>query len=173
MRRKQTGEPSCQRTRLQVTSALHLYINALELLAAGKAIAVLRLEQVFVTLATDNVVTAAAICRQGACSMLVQKVAQLVFELAWAKCVSLRASRIPGILNVVAHSSRDHPITTEWELPMREFQRLVRLRGQVEIICLRLVSITKFRILCLCLFEYPEAIAVDAFTVEWTNWNQI
>ena len=156
-----------------VSRGEQLHINCLELLAIGKAVVALDLRQVSVLFATDNVFTASAIRRQGSKSATIQKVAHLVFKIIWDRNIVVRVSKIPGILNVVADSlSRDHSIPTEWELPRREFQRLVTSRGYVQIDLFATLLNRKVPTF-VSVFSHPEAMAVDAFAVDWNRWDQI
>ena len=79
----------------------------------------------------------------------------------------VRVSRIPEILNVGADMlSCDHEIPTEWELPIRRFQSVVFLKGPVQIELFK-TSFNRKLLTFGSVFGYPEAMAVDVFTVDW------
>ena len=94
-------------------------------------------------------------------------------KLIKANQLKIKALRISTILNVKADalSRSSHP-SLEWEIPQETFQKLINLRGPMEVDLMATRQNTK---LTQFVSPHPDlaAIAHNALAVDWNQWKEI
>ena len=149
-----------------------LHINCLELLAGGFALkSFLRNKcNIHVKLMMDNTTAISYINKMGGPTSLV--LSSLAFDL-WQWClersITVEAHHLPGRLNIVADfESRAHPDTSDWQLDPSIFQGINNKWGPftIDLFASRLTAqLPRF----VSWKPDPEAEAVDAFTLDWSQ----
>ena len=150
------------------------HINCLELLAATLAVKCFAKgkQNITIHLKVDNTTAMAYINKFG--GTVSPELNQLTKEL-WLWClernISLQATHLAGILNCTAdEESRVMKDRTDWMLCPRVFSRICQLTGplQVDLFASRLTnqlsSYASWR-------PDPEAVATDAFSLDWTQFQ--
>ena len=98
-------------------------------------------------------------------------------ELIWKRVArinwTLKVSHIAVTFNVLADQlSRNTPLSTEWTLAPRDFQKILRLnpRLQVDLFATKLnKKLPVFVSPC----PDPTAVAVNALTIAWDRWEHL
>ena len=158
-------------------SAVHrrLHINARELLVP--VLFLLRhphLRSVAVCFRMDSQVAVHCVMRLGSSrSLLLQRVSERLFRLAWARSLHLSAVYVPGSANIWADAlSRSAVSSVEWSLTDDAFWDLVDLFGlpQVDLFA----SWGNARLPLFLTRSVPTAAGgPDAFLVDWGRWDFI
>ena len=96
-----------------------------------------------------------------------------IFILAERKKIVISAFHIQGVKNVIADAlSRTAPISTEWQLDKDSFSQIVHHWGQPEVDLFATKENHQVQ-------QYvspvpdPEAVGLDAFTVDWDRWSVV
>ena len=110
---------------------------------------------------TDNT-TAVAYVRNmgggGSHSLPCNSVARQIWEWCISRHIWLSIGHIPGEINAIADkASRVFDDSTEWKLDVDVFNKITHTLGtpNIDMFASRL--------------NYPQALAIDAFTMDWTN----
>jgi hypothetical protein len=147
-------------------------INHLELWAAFLALRAFVPDKrdIHVLIRMDNTTAVAYVNHMGGTkSHNCNEVAKEIWEWCQARHIWITAAHLPGVLNIVAdHLSRNFNDQTEWQLNKQIFQRLCSRFGNpdIDLFASRLnCQLNKF----IAWHPDPDAIAVDAFTVDWST----
>lgn len=154
-------------------SESHYHINYLELKAVYLGLQALckNLNQSHIKVLTDNTTAVAYIRNMGGShSLPCNQMAREIWEWCIPRGVWITVSHIPGKDNIVAdRASRIFDDSTEWKLDSNIFREVTRILGQpnIDMFASRLnCQITPY----VSWFSDPNALAVDAFTIEWSNY---
>ena len=150
-----------------------LHINALELLTIKFALnSDLVKRGQCVAVFTDNCAAYFACLKQGSIrAPLMHDLYGDILKVLQKKDLILLSRRIPGIRNVLADAlSRSYPVATEWELDDRDFRRIQRWAGPLQVDLMATPFNTKLPTF-VCPFLHPKAAAVDALTTSWNTWQ--
>ena len=148
------------------------HINCLELRAALFGIKALcgDLSDCHILLQMDNTTAVAYVREQGGTkSLACNRIAREIWQFAKGRHLWITPSHIPGSENVVAdRESRVFNDQTEWQLDPGVFKELVNILGkpQVDMFASRLNAQCERYVTWR---PDPAAIAVDAFTVDWSQ----
>ena len=149
-----------------------LHINQLEILAVHLTLQNLPPNQSFLIM-SDNKTTVSAINKLGSKRENIQQMVEPLFHQVWRREQTISALYIRGSENVVADQlSRVLPVESEWQVPLGTFQALMALSGplQVDLFASPVNhKLEKFA----APFPHPRASWVDAFTLEWNNFQAI
>ena len=151
-----------------------LHISALELLTIQFALDSTLVEPgQCVAVFTDNIAAFYACLKQGSIKApLMHKIYGDILEILQRRRLTLLPKRIPGIRNVLADAlSRPGPVSTEWELDPRDFARIQRWAGPLQVDLMATPFNTKLPTF-VCPFHHPEAAAVDALSTPWDTWRR-
>ena len=148
------------------------HINYLELKAAYFGIMALckTVTNKHILIQMDNTTAVAYVRNMGGThSLLCNKLARELWKWCKTRNIWLSATHISGVSNVVADKeSRSFDDRTEWKLDPLVFQELVDRWGKPDIDLF--ASRLNFQIKPYVSWRAdPEALAVDAFTLSWTN----
>ena len=150
---------------------LEEHINVLELRAALLGLQSLcNVEGVHIRGMADNTTAVAYINHQGGTkSPECNKVTGDFWECAEARELWLSAAHIPGVENVLADfKSRNFSDNLEWSMRDKLYQRIVEVFGwpEIDLFATRLnKKVDRF----VSWLPDPEAEAIDAFSIEWSN----
>ena len=152
----------------------HLHINCLELLAAILAVKCFAKSKrsIKILLRMDNTSAIAYINKLGG---TVSHVLNNLTKQLWLWCmerdISLQAQHLPGVMNTIADSeSRVMVDRTDWMIHPQIFQEVNRKWGPLEVDLFASRLTTQIR-RYISWRPDPEAIAQDAFTVDWAEWK--
>lgn len=150
------------------------HINVLEAMAVLLALKRIRPpRKTHIRLALDSTVVMHSINRGGSKSPSLNHVMIAIFSLALKKGWHISAIHIEGVRNVIADSlSRTHPLESEWKLDRRSFQWVLRKVPSLEI---DLFATSQNHQLPLYVAPNldPQAVAMDALSLDWNRWNSI
>ena len=127
-----------------------------------------------IRLFSDNSTTVQALKRQGSSrSRSVTLLVQSIMEVMTRKSLQIFPHKLPGKLNVLADAlSRNCTLQGEWQI-----QNLDRDRILSEFPALQVdLMATPYNAILprfVSPFLHPQAIAVDAWTVDWNNWQEV
>ena len=151
----------------------NLHINILEVRAVRYTVLKLLPSNLCLHLFIDNAPAQCAINRLSCRSHALRKELSLLIRVLRTHNLTIRAFRISSLLNAKADAlSRSNHTLLEWELPQETFQRLLLLRGPLEI---DLMATNKNAKLPLYLSPHPDPQAVghNALAWDWNLWSQI
>ena len=121
---------------------------------------------------TDNTTALAYVKHQGGVrSLECNEEAQRIWSWAEGNQVWISIAHVPGIFNEIADfHSRNFADNLEWSLNDRIFNKIVKIFGQpdVDLFATRLNAKTEKYI---SWRPDPGAIAVDAFSIQWNDFN--
>ena len=147
------------------------YINYLELLAVSHALKIFckSAENIHVQIKTDNSCTVSYLNKM--CGVRSEECNSLAKQI-WKWCINrsiwLSASHIPGIENENDFESRNFKDNVEWKLNSRIFHTITEIWGHpdVDMFASRLnKQVDRF----VSWHPDPDCIAVDAFSLTWSN----
>ncbi len=150
------------------------HINVLELKAILFGLSsLIHVQNIHIKILTDNMNAVHSISNMGSCrSSACNDVVRRIWLWAIRNNNWLSISHIPGIQNDAADAeSRQHDLTTEWQLNPSSFKFLVRkLSCSVDIDLF--ASRVNYQMKPFVSFwPDPEALAVNAFTLDWSALN--
>ncbi|XP_046478644.1 uncharacterized protein [Neodiprion pinetum] len=156
------------------SSEMNLHINCLELIATFMALKCFArdLSNCELLLRIDNTTAISYVNRRGGVQYPgLNKVSKDIWRWCEKRNIWLFATYIPSKENVEAdRSSRIKNIDTEWELADYAFSMIERSFGVPEIDLFASRSNTKCIKFCAWQRD-PEAQAIDAFTLNWSQWR--
>ncbi|MEW8548535.1 MAG: reverse transcriptase domain-containing protein [Candidatus Thiodiazotropha sp.] len=147
------------------------HINYLELLAVSHALKVFCkfADNIHVQIKSDNSCTVSYLNKMGGVrSEQCNKMAKQIWKWCIVKSIWLSASHIPGIENEADFESRNFKDNVEWKLNSEIFHIITEIWGQpaVDMFASRLnKQIERF----VSWHPDPDCIAVDAFSLNWSN----
>ena len=151
-----------------------LHINTLEVLAVIRAIESLNLHDLHISLHIDNEVAKFVINKLRSKAAALYPYLTMLCLLLKSRNLVITAFRIPSSLNLIADAlSRDHPLTTEWSLPMDVFNKIIAWRGEVEVDLMATVLNRRVETFVSPLPHPAAAAAIDVKTVDWNTWRQV
>ena len=125
-----------------------------------------------ILLRVDNMTAIAYVNKMGGTRFPnLHALAKEIWQWAERKNIFLFASYIPSRENVEADAlSRIANDDTEWELADKQFNKIIKTFGQVDIDLFATNHNTKCASYC-SRFPDPKAIQIDAFTFDWSGYN--
>ena len=149
------------------------HINTIELLTVYMALLCVEKENITIQILCDNTTAIQIIQKGGSIIYHLNSIAELIWKRAILKRWTIRVAHIKGSYNVLADMlSRDTPLSTEWSLHRRDFQKILDLNQDLEVDLFATslnAQLQEFVSPC------PDqgAVTVDALTIDWGQWDHL
>ena len=148
-------------------------INVLELITVWFALLTIQSQGNRIQILCDNSTAVGVVKKGTSFSPMLSAIAQLIWRRAEKYQWQLHISHIKGSYNVIADQlSRNQTISTEWSLPRKDFQKILRLNPHLQV---DLFATSYNNQLQTFVSPCPDerAVGQDSLTLPWDRWDHL
>ena len=148
-------------------------INVKELLTIWYALLMVSQKNLTIQVLCDNSSALHVLRRGGSMAYHLYTLAELIWKRVIRFNWTLKVSHIAGTFNVLADQlSRNTPLSTEWTLSPRDFQKILRMNPRLQV-DLFATKLNKKLPVYVSPCPDPTAVAVNALTIAWDKWEHL